>query len=66
MMLRRLVGLIDGTCKPTYICTFLPDVFVSLDSALYYVKVMKKAIDKGIEYIKTEHERLGRILSMFP
>ena len=35
-------------------------------SALYYVKVMKKVLDKGVEYIQTEHERLGRILSTFP
>ena len=32
-------------------------------SALYYVKVMKKVLEKGVEYVKTEHERLGRILS---
>ena len=35
----------------------------SIFSAMYYVKVMKKVLDKGVEYIQTEHERLGRILS---
>ena len=33
-----------------------------LHSAIYYVKVMKKVLDKGAEYIKTEYDRLGRIL----
>ena len=32
-------------------------------SAQYYVKVMKKVQDKGDEFIQTEQERLGRILS---
>lgn len=32
-------------------------------SAQYYVKVMQKVQDKGDEYIQTEQERLGRILS---
>ena len=27
-----------------------------------YVKLMKKVQDKGDEYVKTEQERLGRIL----
>lgn len=40
-----------------------PSLSLSLFSALYYVKVMKKVLDKGVEYIQTEHERLGRILS---
>lgn len=31
-------------------------------NASYYVKVMKKVMDKGIEYIQTEYERLERIL----
>ena len=30
---------------------------------MYYVKVMKKVLERGVEYIQTEHERLGRILS---
>lgn len=35
---------------------------LSICSAGYYVKVMKKIQDKGDEYIKNENERLGRIL----
>ena len=31
--------------------------------ASYYVKVMKKVVDKGNDFIKTEIERLGRMLS---
>ena len=27
---------------------------------------MKKVMDKGIEYVQTEYERLERILGMFP
>lgn len=32
--------------------------------ASFYVKVMKKVLDKGNEYIQKEYERLGRILGM--
>lgn len=32
-------------------------------TAGYYVKVMKKVLEKGAEYIKNESERLGRILN---
>ncbi|XP_065915542.1 uncharacterized protein [Dysidea avara] len=37
----------------------------SLDNsfASYYVKVMKKVVDKGNDFVKTEIERLGRMLS---
>lgn len=35
----------------------------TLCSAQLYVKVMKKIQDKGEEYVLSEHERLGRILS---
>ena len=28
-----------------------------------YVKVMKKIVERGAEYVKTETERLGRMLS---
>lgn len=31
--------------------------------ATYYVKVMKKMIDKGNDYVKNEIERLGRLLA---
>jgi len=31
--------------------------------ATYYVKVMKKVVDKGNDFVKTEIERLGRMLS---
>jgi protein disulfide-isomerase A6 len=30
--------------------------------AMYYVKVMKKVLEKGADYVKTEYDRLGRIL----
>ena len=36
---------------------------LSLSTAGYYIKVMKKVMEKGVEYIKNESERLGRILS---
>ena len=29
---------------------------------MYYVKVMKKVLEKGADYVKTEYDRLGRIL----
>ena len=32
-------------------------------SAEYYVKVMKKVQEKGGEFVKSEKERIGRILS---
>ena len=35
---------------------------MSICSAGYYVKVMKKIQDKGDEYVKNENDRLGRIL----
>ena len=31
--------------------------------ATYYVKVMKKMMDKGNDYVKNEIERLGRLLT---
>ena len=31
-------------------------------SAEFYVKVMRKVLAKGSDYIKTEYDRLGRIL----
>lgn len=31
--------------------------------ATYYVKVMKKMVEKGNDYVKSEIERLGRLLS---
>lgn len=31
--------------------------------ATYYVKVMKKMIDKGNNFVKNEIERLGRLLA---
>ena len=33
-----------------------------LPRAMYYVKVMKKVLEKGADYVKTEYDRLGRIL----
>ena len=36
--------------------------YLTTPSAGYYVKVMKKIQDKGEDYVKNEHERLGRIL----
>ena len=36
--------------------------FLPLSRAIYYVKVMKKVLDKGAEYVQTEYDRLGRIL----
>ena len=67
--------MLTYTCMMLYmhiiwivICTQFYDCFMSIffcliPSAGYYVKVMKKVQDKGDEYIKNEHERLGRILS---
>lgn len=42
---------------------WFPFLSVCLSSAGYYVKVMKKVLEKGSEYVKNESERLGRILS---
>ena len=36
---------------------------VSNSSADIYVKVMKKIVERGAEYVKTETDRLGRMLS---
>ena len=44
---------------PLWHCTS----FCLLFSADYYVKVMKKVQEKGGEFVKSEKERIGRILS---
>jgi hypothetical protein len=50
-------------------CNAITSLSLSLSlssTASYYVKVMKKVMEKGAEYIKNESERLGRILSELP
>lgn len=37
-----------------------------ITSAEYYVKVMSKVQEKGDEYIKTESDRLGRMMGTVP
>ena len=50
------------TCSCSLIFSWLYFPPLSVCSAGYYVKVMKKIQDKGDEYVKNENERLGRIL----
>ena len=42
---------------------FVCNCYVSNSSADIYVKVMKKIVERGAEYVKTETDRLGRMLS---
>lgn len=54
------------TIQLTYGSVTNPYLLSSLrpySTAGYYVKVMKKVMEKGVDYIKNESERLGRILS---
>ena len=37
--------------------------FLLCSFATYYVKVMKKTIEKGNDFVKNEIERLGRLLA---
>ena len=37
--------------------------YLAFSSAAMYVKIMKKIVEKGTDYVKTETERLGRMLS---
>ena len=42
------------------VCVCVVCVAYRCSSASFYVKVMKKILDKGSEYVKKEYERLGR------